>query len=272
MSSPASGDRAEDPRSRIEREELRRGHVPEGTPPAEPRAAATVVVARPGDAGFEVLLLERSRTSRFAAGAFVFPGGTLDDDDGADAWSELLPPTPEPAACVAALRELFEETGILHDPDERVGAAAAGAAREALLSGDRLFSEVAAELGLDFSGAAVAYFDRWITPRILARRYDTRFFLYVPSPAVREVRLTAEHESAAWERPDRALERCRGGELPMLFPTRVTLERLAGFGSLPRALAALGGRRVEPVLAKLDTRGGRIRPLMPGDEGYDDVY
>ncbi len=274
---------AENPQVSIEREEFQRGHVPEGTPPVDPRDAATIVVAKPigastigastVGASFEVLLLERPQASRFAAGAFVFPGGVADEDDADEQWNERLPATGEPAACTAALRELFEETGILPIPNyDRLSAPEVAEARRRLLDGTRSFSEIARTLELDFSRARVAYFSRWITPRRLSRRYDTRFFLLVLDEGPVDVSLTAEHDSAIWSDPNAALEMCGKGELPMLFPTRKTLDRLSAFESLETAFEALRGKLVEPILAKLDMRGERIRPLMPGDPGYEQSY
>lgn len=262
---------AEDAQVRIEREEFERGHVPEGTPPVEPRPAATVVVARPSGAAFEVLLLERSHASRFAPGAFVFPGGVLDLDDTDPFWRSRIPAVDEGSACVGALRELFEETGVL--PGER-GREVRGLddARAALLRDERPFSEIAREHEIDFSALPIAYFSRWITPRNLARRYDTRFFLLELIGHVGPIELTPEHESARWVRPDAALEDCASGTAPMLLPTRRTLERLAGFESLAGALEALGRASVEPWLAKLEVTESGVRPLMPGDAGYDDAY
>ena len=105
-----------DPQGRIEREEFARGRLVAGEPPVEPRAAATTVVARRNPRGsFDVLLLERPAASSFAAGAFVFPGGVVDEEDAEPFWADRLPEvSPEDAAgLVAGLRELFEETGLL---------------------------------------------------------------------------------------------------------------------------------------------------------------
>lgn len=268
--SPA--DPGENPQTRIEREEFAKGHVPRGTPPVEPRAAATIAVARPADPGFEVLLLERPQASRFAAGAFVFPGGVVDDEDASPVWANRLPPVPETAACAAALRELFEETGILIGEVRRqLDPAEISRHRRALLADEALFVDLVEALDLDLRASSLVYLARWITPRSLARRYDTRFFL-APVPAGTRVDLTPEHDSARWEPAGRALELVRTGELPMLFPTRKTLEGLAGFEALGDAVAGLGARAVHPILAKLSMRGDTLRPLMPGDPGYDDAY
>ena len=237
-----------------------------------PRPAATVVVARPTAAPFEILLLRRPATARFAAGAYVFPGGVIDDDDGSPAWAERLPAVGEPMACVAALRELFEETGMLP------GAAAEGRtatrlaeARRRLLSSREAFSDIAERLGIGFSAVRLVYFARWITPADAALRFDTRFFLLAADARAGGVRLTAEHDAALWATPAAALERRAAGELPMMFPTVRTIERLAGFPSIEAGLEALRDISVTPALVKLRDGPDGIRRLVPGDPGYDRI-
>lgn len=261
------------PLERIEREELARGRRAADEPPAEPRPAATVVPARPGGKGFEVLLLRRPETSRFAAGAYVFPGGTLDPGDGAPELTDRLPPVApgEEAALAAALRELFEETGILPAIPPTDASRAVEEARRGLLEGRRSLAEVARELDLRFGELEVVYFARWITPEKLRRRYDTRFFLAALPEPVPEPRLTAEHTAHAWVTPSEARRRFLAGELPMLFPTWKTVERLARFGSLEDALGRLGAEEVETLRPRLLTREGRVRPVLPGDPGWEEA-
>ena len=249
------------------------GALPQGVKPVEPRAAATIVLIRRAAPTFEVLLLERPQTARFAPGAFVFPGGAVDVDDSSSIWAHRLPPVGEQAACTAALRELFEETGIL--PAGSIGSdgEAIGEARQGLLGGHNLFSTLAEQMGWDFSGAPIAYFARWITPRTVAMRFDTRFFLLlIEDGDTTSVILTDEHVSSTWVSPDRALHKFGTGELPLLFPTQTTLERLVGFKSQKEAFHSLGEKTVEPILPKLDLHRNPVRPLMPGDEGYEEAF
>ena len=263
-------------RNRIEREEFARGHRSPGEEPAVPRPAATTIVARPGPStgGFEVLLLERPATARFAAGAFVFPGGVIDPADAAETWRGRLPDLPNlPAggrpACVAALRELFEETGLLV-PDAPVAEAGRLAgAREALLSDEVTFDRIADELGLTFHAARMSYVARWVTPRDLRRRYDTLFFLLALPGRRHQVTITREHASAVWTTPREAMERHAEDRLPMLFPTWNTLERLAAFEGVDEAAATLGSGSIEPIEPALDIRGETVVPrLAESDEAF----
>ncbi|MFQ5746821.1 MAG: hypothetical protein ACE5HF_06330 [Gemmatimonadota bacterium] len=259
---------------RIEREELERGRVGEGEPPPVPRDAATLILAREREAGFEVLFLRRPEEARFAAGAYVFPGGTIDPSDGDPALLERLPAAvvePEGAAFVAGLRELFEETGFLpaDGAAEAGGGEAARRGRRALLAGRRSFAELVQSAGLSFRELRAAYHSRWITPARFRRRYDTRFFL-VHSEQDRP-ELTGELESWLWSRPTAALEGFDRGDLPMLFPTRRTVEALAGHRSLDSAFAACRETAVVARLPRLLVTEHGVQPVLPGDEGYEEA-
>lgn len=261
---------------RIEQEEFARSHAGPDEVTVEPRPASTIVLAREfPDTAFEVLLLKRPTTSRFAAGAFVFPGGTIDPGDAEPRLSTRLPdsgPDAESAAVFAALRELFEETGLLLT-DERPGADEEIRVRQELLEGNLSFGEILEQHNLSFASLEVCYFARWITPTQFARRYDTRFFL-TSLPAEHsdfEPTLTDEIDDFVWLTPGRAIELFRGGRLPMLFPTRVTLQGLAEFKSVEEMVAAYRSRHIEPLTPRLLIRENSIRPVLPGDPEYDDA-
>lgn len=217
--------------------------------PAEARPAATVVLLREAAGGPEALLLRRPRRSAFAAGAWVFPGGVVDAADAdprlaehargprADAWARRLG-LAEPAEAfgfvVAALREAWEETGILLMEAEQ-GAPDAGRLRRAridLLSGALSLSDLALRERLRLDTEDLLYIAHWITPEAEPRRYDTRFFLArVPSGAECELH-GDELKEFRWMRPADAVRAYRDGKLVLLPPTVHTLDRLAGFASL----------------------------------------
>lgn len=261
---------------RIEREEFARGNIGPGNEPVSPRHAATIVLARETpETGFEVLLLRRPTRSRFAAGAYVFPGGKIDEGDSDETLAPRTPrtgPDAEPEAVLAALRELFEETGLLL-ADRRLTESEEAAMRIELLTDAKSFGDVAGEHDLSFSDTHVCYFARWITPARFARRYDTRFFIAeLPSDrAGFTPELTDEISDYLWVTPVRAVEMFRSGHLPMLFPTRVTLQALAEFDSIADVFEVFAGRRIEPLTPRLLITGDSIRPVLPGDPGYDDA-
>lgn len=256
-------------RKRLEEEEFARGHIGPGEEPVEPRPAATMVLAREAQEGFRILLLRRPDEARFAAGAHVFPGGAVDPEDAIPDADERLgedATRAEPAALAAALREGLEETGLL--PADRLpDAEELEGAREALLRGETDLPELVRHWDLTFHGLRTAYFARWITPARLSRRYDARFFLTEHRGGEPRL-LHVEHTGAAWIRPGEALRRFEAGDLPMLFPTRKTVEALAGFGSLPDAMEAFRRRRVTPVRPRLHVEGRTVVPVLPDDPRY----
>ena len=179
----------------------------------EPRPASTVVLLRDGVAGVEVALLQRAANLGFARGMYVFPGGALDvaDAELGDPW------------LVAAVRETFEECGVLlTDP---APPAAAFADRE------RDFAGLLAEFGLKPNLAALHPFAHWVTPEVESRRFDTRFFA-AALPAGQDLAdFTTEHQNVGWFDPA-AID-----GLPMLPPTTAALADIARFDTVAEALA-----------------------------------
>lgn len=248
-------------------------------PPAQPaaaRPAATMVLLRDAapaagseggrlneDAGAEVLLLQRERTTAFVPGAYVFPGGRVDAGDADPRLAEQARGRPaewHPPAeyWMAAVRETFEEAGVLlarAGGEEWARDASSDRAmeawREELLQDRVVLLEVLRGLDAHVALDDVVYFAHWITPAIEPRRYDTRFFL-ARLPPGRSVRADPrEMNDAVWLTPEDALERFRNGELPMVFPTVRTLETLAGQQSAAAALDAFRGREVPALEPRL---------------------
>lgn len=235
---------------------------PEPADPVEPQPAATVVLLRDGG-GPEVLLMRRHRRSGFVPGAWVFPGGRV---DAADADERLLErcrgldpdPVPDTPFWMAALREAFEETGVLlaRDRDGQWSADATmdpgvEAVRRALMDDEATLADVVQRLDVELDAGALVYAAHWVTPVAEARRYDTHFFAAAipdgrtPRPDPREM------TEAAWLTADAALDRFRAGTLPMVFPTVKTLEALAGYSSARAALDGFEARAVERILPRL---------------------
>lgn len=231
--------------------------------PARPNPAATIVLMRDRDASLQVLLMRRNRTSGFVPGAWVFPGGRVDAADSGPALYERVKglggdPYPGSSYWAAALRELFEETGVLlaREADGRWVADAVSERRmEALrcdLMDDRItLLDVLEELDAVLDTAGMVHMAHWVTPVVESRRYDTHFFA-VALPPDRDARPDArEMAEAAWLAPGDALVRFETGDLPMVFPTVKTLESLSGYDSVEHALAAIRGVAVPRILPRL---------------------
>lgn len=242
--------------------------------PVTPRPAATIVLLRDGPEGMEVLLMRRNRQAGFVPGAYVFPGGRVDGSDASRAAVDLLADlTPARAAdrldlhdadppaiayYLAALREAFEETGILvgERPDGSAPPTAAeddgvDAVRDELMQDRITLSDALERLECRIDGDAIEYIAHWITPEPEPRRYDTRFFAArVPEGATAIVD-PREMTDAVWLTPERALRRLDAGRLPMVFPTIKTIEQLAAYDTVDGALEAIGGRAVRTIIPTL---------------------
>ena len=242
--------------------------------PVPPRDAATVVVLRDGARGLELYLVKRSRTVDFMAGAHVFPGGRLDKADSSpstcallsteasalhERLGEPLPATRAAGLFVAAIRETFEEAGLL------LGRLAAGwgtdDARRAA-AGGALFSTLVEHL----DAKALVPWVRWVTPEISPKRFDARFFL-ARAPEGQEARVDGhEATEGLWITPGEALERWAEGDMLLPPATAKSIDALAGFRTVDAALEAAAARRPPPVMMPLVwNEDGRAYISLPGD-------
>ena len=248
-------------------------------PPAKTRDAATVVVLRDGAAfgrhGLEVYLVKRSRTVDFMAGAHVFPGGRLDKADSApsacsllsadvaalrERLGEALPAAHAAGLFVAAIRETFEEAGLL------LGRLAAGwgmnDARHAVANGAQ-FSTLVERL----DAMALVPWVRWVTPEIAPKRFDARFFL-ARAPEGQVPRVDGhEATEGLWIAPQDALQRWEDGSMLLAPATAKSIEMLLEHRTVADALAA-GAKRAPPVAMPVvwtDKENGRAYISLPGD-------
>jgi 8-oxo-dGTP pyrophosphatase MutT (NUDIX family) len=255
---------------------------------AEPRHASTVVLLRDQAEGMQAYLLRRTRTMAFAAGMYVFPGGSVDPRDETladDAWAG--PPPAEwakllsadealtKALVCAAVRETFEESGVLlagAGPDDVVADTTGEdweADRAALVDRSLSFAAMLGRRGLVLRADLLRPWAHWITPEVEPRRFDTRFFVAALPSGQLTRDVGGEADRVAWVRPADALAAADSGEMGMLPPTAFTLSELATYDTVAAVLAAGTARDVKPVLPKIvlgDDDEARL--LLPHDEGY----
>ncbi|HEY3066041.1 MAG TPA: NUDIX domain-containing protein [Methylomirabilota bacterium] len=260
-------------------------------PPVVPAPAATLVLLRDDpDDGVSVLLIQRHRASKFAAGDFVFPGGKIEaDDDGPEAAASCAGVDAREAArvlglpestralgyWVGAIREAFEEVGVLlaYDADgkpARLSDARADGYRRACQENSGAFWTMLRAERLTLATDLLVYFAHWITPEEQPLRFDTRFFA-APAPAG-QTPLADDHEIIAvrWLSPRAALDARARGEISLRTPTMKNLMLLDGAGSVADALRRVGERPVTTIRPRivLDAAGAPVRALLPGDPGY----
>jgi len=258
------------------------------------RDAATVMLVRDGDEGLEVFMLQRNLQSDFVGGAYVFPGGGVDDDDrhadldavcdgrtDAMASAQLGVPGGGLAFWVAAIRECFEEAGVLLavDADDRTVRfdvpeveARFAAHRASVDHGERRLVDICIDECLRLDVERIYEFSHWITPEGAPRRYDTRFFVARAPEAQVPLHDDREVIDNLWVRPSDALDRHRNGTLAMIFPTMRTLESLERFATAEDLLdAAAAIDHVPAILPKIVEHESGLRILLPGDDGYDEA-
>src|SRR5262245_40954231 len=248
----------------------------------EPQPAATVLLTRDGPQGLEVLLLERRPDSGFVPGAFVFPGGALDPGD-ADAELAARCDGPDDARAsrelgldsggfayrVAAVREAFEEAGILLASASGAPCAPETVAelhtdRPRLDDGEVSLTALVDAHGLRLTTAALRPFAHWITPEGAPRRYDTRFFVAEAPAGQPASACQREVISACWLSPTDALARFEAGELPLILPTERCLRAIAPLGTAADLMAAIDADLThENGPRHVADRGGRRLTLDP---------
>lgn len=255
--------------------------------PAAPRDASSVLLLRPaagGASGSEVFLLRRARSMAFAPGASAFPGGSVDPRDGAGevawagpgaaAWGERLgaPPGLARALVCAAVRETFEETGVLlAGPDGATLVADTSGAdweadRQALLDRSLSLAALLHRRGLVLRTDLLRAWARWVTPEAEPRRYDTRFFAAALPPGQRTRHVGGEADQVAWWHPAAALQAARERKLALLPPTAVCLAQLDASGGVEEALAA--SRDLAPVRPEVVAAGGQFWLTLPAGLEY----
>ncbi|HZU51073.1 MAG TPA: NUDIX domain-containing protein [Sphingomicrobium sp.] len=229
---------------------------------AIPAATLIVVRDRPAEPP-ELLMVERARSMAFAAGAWVFPGGRIDEQDRQLGSSSALHP-----GAVAAIRETLEETAIPVGISPVPSKSQARAMQKALIAGQP-FAHVLEEGHLELDGSALIPFARWVPKFHAVRRFDTFFFVAPSAPGDWEPAVVeGECAQAAWLSAPEVLEREARGEARLIFPTRRNLERLAQHSSFAAIRNDAVSHPVEPISPWVEEREGEQFITIPGDLGY----
>jgi 8-oxo-dGTP pyrophosphatase MutT (NUDIX family) len=256
-------------------------HTPPETP-VVPSLAATVLPVRDGVRGLEVLMVVRHHQMDFARGAAVFPGGKVapaDHDPRLVLRSlEMTGFAPAQAALrVAAIRETFEECGLLLARDGPNAAMLDGARldrihdrwKDAIAAGGAAFVDMVCEEALHLAGGALQPFAHWVTPEHSPKRFDTYFFIAAAPAGQRARHDGTEAVEAFWIRPLEALRECEQRLRTAMFPTLSNLALLAQSGDVASAIEASRNRpdtRMQPSMAH--RADGKKVPVLPANAGY----
>lgn len=263
--------------------------------PVTPRPAATLILARDGDQGVEILMVQRSLNSDFHGGAYVFPGGGLDQHDSSPEVFELCVGLTDAQASrqlkmasgglaywVAVVRECFEEAGLFmaYDHDGKLLSLADPETakrfdgyRNTLHGGEHHLAELCRKEGLRLATDRVVYFAHWITPVGSPQRFDTRFFVAIApenQTGFQDEKETVDH---VWLRPQEAIDRARSGQYNIIFPTLSNIKALLPFASTTELMAHVRSERDIPAILprRVKFPDGTVRPVLPGQPGYDDL-
>jgi 8-oxo-dGTP pyrophosphatase MutT (NUDIX family) len=256
-----------------------------------PKDSATVILVRqPHGKTLEVFLARRHVRQSFMAGAFVFPGGQLEAADADFALTKLISVKDDfqPQSLlqdnaltekmalsffVCAIRETFEETGVLFahtksdhliDFDNAIIKSRFAAYRQSLNLGNITLPEIARQEELILMPVLLIPYSHWITPEILPKRFSTRFFLAELPQGQSATTDSDELTSSLWVTPHDALQMYTDGKIALMPPTLKTIEEMAKFISLDELFAAARNRSIYPIMPQPMKNG----LMLPHDPEY----
>ena len=252
--------------------------------PVKAKDSASVLIIRDGEAHprfgtLQILMVKRHRNIKFAGGAYVFPGGKLDPADKALEESDQKESLHNISAefrglRYAALREVFEETGLIIGTLDGKPLTEAQRKlfdqkyREAILENNMTLAEFLSQSGIILDMNDCFPFAHWITPKVYPVRFDTRFYLTVapegqiPTPDGHEI------TEVEWMHPMTLVEESSG---VLMFPTMMNLKKLGQAKSVAEALELLAAREIVTVTPEV-IEGDKVRfRKIPADAGYEEV-
>ncbi len=237
--------------------------------PRELRFAASILLLRDAPDGMEVLMVVRNKEIEFASGAMVFPGGRLMESDHPDHMSErivgqTLYDTDEASLRVAAIREAFEEVGLLPSAQATDGdaqdshIAPIDHLRAAVDREEADFAETLRQAGLTLDISKLVRLAHIIAPKITPKRFNTHFYAVGASVGQSPRPDGKEIMEAIWITPMDAIAIGERGERQVMFPTRMVLRRLGQFASVAETLADALKYPPQAIEPKVELRNGVV--------------
>jgi 8-oxo-dGTP pyrophosphatase MutT (NUDIX family) len=248
------------------------------TAPA-PKPAATILLLRQGANDLEVFMVVRHHQIDFASGALVFPGGKADPQDFAD---DLIPHIQRAhkdadmrAAQVSAIREAFEECGILLAREQGANSIISGERlaslqefREPMNKGEISLLDFLQTQKLVLACDELTHFAHWITPPMMPKRFDTHFYLAIAPDDHIAIHDGYESVDSVWIPPAAAVAEEAAGTRTIIFPTLRNLEKLATWHSPAEAINNTLKRKIVPVLPWTEKREDGNFLCIPTEAGY----
>lgn len=252
-------------------------------PPVPLKPASTILLIRDGDEGLEVFMVVRHHQTDFASGALVFPGGKVDPQDrlhemrafcdGVDGINDY-----SLSLRIAAIREVFEECGILlariNGENFLLNAEQLKALeiyRDALREKEIYMKDFVIKENLKLACDQLHHFAHWITPEMVPKRFDTHFYL-VQTPED-QIGLHDGHESvdSLWITPQTALKEAKEGKRIIIFPTRMNLKKLGENKTLREAIQFVNSSSIYKVMPKFVRNGLNVYLTIPEKAGYGKI-
>ncbi len=252
--------------------------------PASPRLSAATILIKPNpqNEGFQVLMALRSAQSDFAPAVYVFPGGAVTESD---KIAEVTPGVCYPAVIgdetslgngvrVAAIRELYEEAGILlakfGDPptdtiDDELSLRLVEHRKQLQTRAITMLDLAAAE-DLTFTTDLLYYFAHWITPEVFPKRFNTYFFITTAPESQTATHDNAETTDSIWISPQEALERYEHNDFPLVYATEKQLQQLALFPTAEALFLSLKYISPPVIMPRVITHNGKQLILMPDEQ------
>ena len=251
--------------------------------PAPAIPSATVLLLRDGSRDLEVFMVQRHHQVDFAQGALVFPGGKVDPADAEPSLRERCDAGPgsadDLALRVAAIRETFEESGILLARPRPSGELVPGERlweiesrhRDALNHKETSLGAIIAAEDLTLACDLLVPFAHWITPEISPKRFDTHFFLVAAPPDQVALHDGRESVDSTWTTPAAALAEADAGRCTIVFPTRLNLMKLARCHAVDESLAKAEGAPIVTVMPRIEQTDAGAVLRIPAEADYDVV-
>ncbi len=246
-----------------------------------PIPSETIIIGREASEDFEIFMVVRHQQIDFASGALVFPGGKTNPEDhdpdirqyctGAEGFSD-----EELATRVAAVRETYEESGILLARQKREEGIVPGNRlpelannREKLISGSINILDFLKAESLTLAIDQLTLFAHWITPEMMPKRFDTFFYLAEAPGDHLGVHDGSESIDSLWISPKQALAENEAGNRTIIFPTRMNIEKLGCSSSLSEAINRAKNNPVVSVQPWVENRDSGPFLCIPKEADYD---
>ena len=242
-----------------------------------PIQSSTIIVIRDSAQGIEVLMTERNPQMEFGAGALVFPGGKVETEDTRENHTiiDYVLGGLE-VSKITALRELFEETGLLYAVTKvkklvttNIQEILVQKFKKSLNQSGKTFAQLLRKEDLTLDLSQLLFVGHWITPEISPQRFNTKFFL-TEAPTGQSLFLDKnEVVTADWLTPMQIIEREKKGTVTLMFPTKLNILKLARFKTVKEALLPQNWHPVIEVTPYTIKRRGERWLTIPPNAGYE---